>query len=150
MNAVVFKFNFFGKSSSHTPLNHHYQFLTCFDHHQMQRVVPNVGHCSYVVDGHPQDDVFSIPPHQFDVVGWQTHHCVLLWRQLACQLMGFLRSKGDVELAPIRTNHKYYIRPSRPKILTLAVSMSCSISVRLDGFKYPGTDVSCPKYCKTE
>lgn len=44
----------------------------------MQRVVPDVGHGSDVVDGHPQDDVFSIPPNQLDVVGGQAHHCILL------------------------------------------------------------------------
>lgn len=31
-------------------------------------------------------------------------------------------------------------------MLTLALSISCRTSVLLDGFKYPGTDVSCPKY----
>lgn len=34
--------------------------------------------------------------------------------------------------------------------LTLALSMSCRTSVLLDGFKYPGTDVSCPKYWTTQ
>ena len=33
--------------------------------------------------------------------------------------------------------------------LTLALSMSCSTSVRLEGFRYPGTDVSWPKYYRT-
>lgn len=30
--------------------------------------------------------------------------------------------------------------------LTLALSMSCRTSVRLEGFRYPGTEVSCPRY----
>ena len=117
----------------------------------MQRVVPDVGHGGNVVDGHPQDDVFSISPNQLDVVGRQTHHRILLWCQLACQLMALLKIKESQRgwIRQFHTNCNYYISfNSQPKILTLAVSMSCSISVRLDGFKYPGTDVSCPKYCR--
>lgn len=34
----------------------------------MQGVVPDVGDSSNVMDGHPQDDVLSIAPHQLYVV----------------------------------------------------------------------------------
>ncbi len=30
--------------------------------------------------------------------------------------------------------------------ITLALSISCRTSVRLEGFRYPGTEVSCPRY----
>lgn len=62
-------------------------FLTCFDQDQVQGVVPDVGDGSDVVDGHPQDDVLAVAPHQLDIVRRQAHHGVLLRCQLACQLM---------------------------------------------------------------
>lgn len=69
-------------------------FLTRFDHHEVQRVVPDVGDGSNIVDGHSEDDVFSVAPHELYVVRRQAHHGVLLRRQLAGQLMGLLRNTG--------------------------------------------------------
>lgn len=56
----------------------------------MQGVIPNVGHSSDIMNGHSEDDVLSVSPHQLYVVSRQTHYCVLLRCQLARQLMGLL------------------------------------------------------------
>lgn len=126
--------------------------FTCFDHHEVQRVIPDVGDSSDIMDGHSQNDVFSIAPHKLYVVCWQAHHRILLWCQLACQLMGLLRTTEAHNQGYDRYCGHHISPHISPyinlltQILTLAVSMSCSTSVRLDGFKYPGTDVSCPKY----
>lgn len=60
---------------------------TCFQHNQMSRVISNVGHGCNVVDGDPEDEIFSIPPHQLDVVGRQTDHSIVLLGQLPWKLM---------------------------------------------------------------
>lgn len=57
----------------------------------MQRVIPDVGDRSDIMDGHSQDDIFTIAPDKLYVVCRQADHCILLWCQLACQLMRLLR-----------------------------------------------------------
>lgn len=57
----------------------------------MQRVIPDVGDSSNIMDGHSQDDIFTIAPDKLYVVRRQAHHCILLRCQLACQLMRLLR-----------------------------------------------------------
>lgn len=69
--------------------------LTGLDDHQVQWVIPDIGDSSNIMDGHSQDDVLSITPHKLYVVRRQAHHCVLLWCQLACQLMRLLTWHGQ-------------------------------------------------------
>jgi len=56
----------------------------------VQRVIPDVGDSSNIMYGHSQDDVLSISPYKFNVVCRQANHCILLWCQLARQLMRLL------------------------------------------------------------
>lgn len=67
-------------------------FFTCFNHHKVQRVVPDVGDSSNVVNGNSQDELLSVSPHELDVVRRQANDGVLLWCQLARQLMALLRN----------------------------------------------------------
>lgn len=85
--------------------------ITCFYYHKMQRVIPNIGDGSNIMDGHSQDDVFSIPPYKLYVVCRQAHHCILLWCQLACQLLGLLRiteAHSEANSPCIHKNYKYH------------------------------------------
>ena len=73
---------------------------TCLEHHQVQRVVTDVGDCCDVVDGHAQDDVLAITPDQLNVVRRQAHHGVLLRRQLTSQLVGLLEGRSGTPRDP--------------------------------------------------
>ena len=73
---------------------------TCFEHYQVQRVVPDVGDCCDVVDGHAQDDVLAITPDQLDIVRRQAHHGVLLRRELTSQLVGLLEGRSGTPRDP--------------------------------------------------
>ncbi|KAK4826629.1 hypothetical protein QYF61_010557 [Mycteria americana] len=63
---------------------------TCFQHDQVRGVISDVGNGRDVVDGDPEDEIFSIPPDQLDVVGRETDDSVVflgqLPRELVCSL----------------------------------------------------------------
>ena len=63
---------------------------TCFQHDQVRGVISDVGNGRDVMDGDPEDEIFSIPPHQLDVVGRETDDSVVflgqLPRELVCSL----------------------------------------------------------------
>lgn len=71
--------------------------FTRFNDHKVQRVVSDVGDSSDVVNGNPQDELLSVSPHEFDVVRRQANDGVLLWRQLARQLMALLQKTVQQE-----------------------------------------------------
>lgn len=65
--------------------------LTRFQDDQVRGVVSDVGDGGDVVDGDPEDEIFSIPPHQFDVVGGETDDSVVFLGQQPRQLVSSLK-----------------------------------------------------------
>lgn len=60
---------------------------TCFQHNQVRGVISDVGNRCDVMDGDPEDKVFSVPPHQLDVVGREADDGVVFLGQLSRELM---------------------------------------------------------------